>query len=55
MLSRTMCHHEYDPIDWNTELEEEHEAEKQEDGNPSFLNDESETDVELVTDGGDDE
>ena len=53
MLLRTMRHHGYDPADWRTKFEEEHEAEEQEDEKPSFLNDETETDVELVTDGGD--
>jgi len=43
-----MCHHEYDPADWRIEIEEEHEDEE-----PSFLNEESEADVELITDGGD--
>jgi len=53
MLPRTMCHHEYDPIDWPEAPEEEHDEEFEEQETPSFLNEERETDVELVTDGGD--
>lgn len=49
MLSRTMCHHNYEPSDWREAVEEEHEADEEE----SFLNEESDVDVELVTDGGD--
>jgi len=42
-----MCHG-YEPNDWRAELETEDDEEE-----PSFLNEESDTDVELVTDGGD--
>jgi len=42
-----MCH-EHIPRDWRSE-EETTEAEE---SNPSFLNEEADTDVELVTDGG---
>lgn len=44
-----MCHG-YEPNDWRTELEETDEEGPEE---PSFLNEESDTEVELVTDGGD--
>jgi hypothetical protein len=43
-----MCHHGYEPEDWRAEIEENTEEEE-----PSFLNEEADTEVELITDGGD--
>jgi hypothetical protein len=47
-----MCHHGYEPEDWRAEIEEHTDDEEEE---PSFLNEETETEVELLTDGGDGE
>ena len=47
-----MCH-EFDAHDWARESEEE-ESENEAD-EPSFLNEEPAKDVELLTDGGDDD
>lgn len=44
-----MCHHGYEPEDWRAEIEENTEDEEE----PSFLNEEADTEVELITDGGD--
>jgi len=49
VLARTMCHHGYEPEDWRAEIETETDDEEE----PSFLNEEIETEVELLTDGGD--
>jgi hypothetical protein len=46
-----MCHHGYEPEDWRAEIETEADDEEE----PSFLNEETEAEVELLTDGGDDE
>jgi hypothetical protein len=43
-----MCHHNYEPSDWREAVEEHDEEEE-----PSFLNEDSDVEVELVTDGGD--
>jgi hypothetical protein len=51
MLLCTMCHHGYEPSDWRTEVEEAEEEPE----DPSFLNEETDTEVELLTDGGDDD
>jgi len=45
-----MCHHGYEPTNWRKDVESDQEDEESE---PSFLNDESDADVELLTDGGD--
>ncbi|MEF8814794.1 MAG: hypothetical protein V5A55_13390 [Halovenus sp.] len=42
-----MCH-EHIPHDWRSE-----EETTEEESDPSFLNEEADTEVELVTDGGD--
>jgi len=46
-----MCH-EFDYRAWSRDAEESEEEEPDE---PSFLNDEPAKDVEILTDGGDDE
>jgi hypothetical protein len=50
-IIRAMCHHGYEPSDWRTEVEEAEEEPE----DPSFLNEETDTEVELLTDGGDDD
>jgi len=48
-----MCHG-FDSRDWRIEQEDEPEDEAEEiESDPSFLNDETAEDVEILTDGGD--
>jgi hypothetical protein len=49
-----MCHG-FTPREWSSEKAEEFEEELEEETDPSFLEDEPAEDVELVTDGGDEE
>lgn len=49
-----MCH-SYDARRWNRTAEQESEESEEPDENPSFLDEEAAEDVELLTDGGDDD
>jgi len=46
-----MCHFREFDREWGTERERE-ETDDEEDGLPSFLKEETDTDVEMLTDGG---
>lgn len=48
MLDITMCHH-HGTRDWSRDADEENAE------TPSFLNEESSTETEVLTDGGDEE
>lgn len=47
-----MCH-EYAASDWVWDADEPEETAESDDETPEFLNEESEVNAELVTDGGD--
>ena len=47
-----MCHG-FDSRDWRIEQEDERDEPEEVESDPSFLNDETAEDVEIVTDGGD--
>ncbi len=50
-----MCHH-FDARPWDERtVEAEKDDEADEEGTPTFLDEEPATDVELLTDGGDEE